>query len=320
MSRNAPRPLAPNLKISQSLGPTSPPQTPTSASPLLNRSKFSPKSSRQRTRPRNFSRPTSHAEHIRLHSNGPQLGGYTVPIRPEQLSPRSQSSSVGYESSGSEPRSSSHEDDDDEDEEDEEEEEESEVEQPPPSIHKIRITAVSSFTVEEMSDYDPFDSDNEGLNMRRPDAYEYADSDRSRSRSRNPPELPRGVMRGMRHLNCGPDSNSDEDIPDDDEHKEFARQQRELKLRKRLSHGSSMGKRTHSERGDSDRDDLESLDGNEESPSNTRRTRRKLERWSMQFTEANPILEVDEHGDDEIIVDGKILFRELPYYMEIDSC
>ena len=45
----------------------------------------------------------------------------------------------------------------------------------------------AAFTVEELSDF--VDSGDERLNVIRPHAIEYADSERSRSRSRNPPGI-----------------------------------------------------------------------------------------------------------------------------------
>jgi hypothetical protein len=202
-------------------------------------------------------------------------------------------------------------------------------------------TVKSSFTIHEMSDFEPMDSDYERWNVLRPYDIEYARSDRSRSRSRNPPpELDPHMMQGMQGLNCN-NKSSDEDeeeIDEDEAHEEFMRNQRELRMRKRRSHGSSLSKRTHSERGDSDREDLlQSLEPTDDSPTQAhghgqphqdpnRRTRRKTgDRWSkfsvdFQGFVPPPIHEVEEtNTDDETGADGTRLFKELPYYMEVDS-
>jgi hypothetical protein len=319
------------------MGTTSPPQTPTSASPLFNRN-LSPRS-RHLPPYQNLARPTSHKSNIQPVGNGPHFS-YTRPLRPQQLSPRSSSSSAD-ESDGEEDdedKEDDEEDDDDEDDDDDEEEDDedddNEVEDddgmslnsssPPrssspylsgrevPAVEhgKRRATPIvkANFIIEEMSDVDPMESDDDERIL--PDGIEYADSNRSRSRSRNPPELDSGMVTDMQNLNCS--NESDEYEPDDD-HREFILKQRELKMRKRRSHGSSIGKRTHSERSDSDRDEI------------LIQRRRVGDRRSLQFQDPPPeMIEELEEPDSgaEDLLPGETL-RELPYYdieiMEMDS-
>jgi hypothetical protein len=336
--KKVPRPSTPILRTdtSPNVGPTSPPQTPTITSPQLQRRKAGPQSSLRHPPPfQNLPLPTvSQTSNIRPNGTGPHFS-YT---RPHQLSPReseSESESSGKDSLANEnavrkPGNTRHGSDaEDEESEDEDEDEEgSELEKPLPKITvRAKLTAKISFTIEEMSDFEPMDSDYDRLDVLRPHDIEYANSDRSRSRSRNPPELDPHMMQGIQDLNC---SNSSEEIDEDEAHREFMRNQRELRMRKRRTHGSSLSKRTHSERGDSDREDIQSVDMNDDLQSldPSRRTRRKMgeARWSKSFLDFQgfpppPIHEVEEtNTDEEVTTDGTRLFKELPYYMEIDSC
>ncbi|ROT35800.1 hypothetical protein SODALDRAFT_320306 [Sodiomyces alkalinus F11] len=145
---------------------------------------------------------------------------------------------------------------------------------------------------------------------------------------------------------CDVDANDEEDDffdpADDAALKEFARMQREIKMRKRRSHGSSIGKRTHSERSDSDGledlipfgDDMAAWDA---VGASARRLRRRVgDRRSLQFQDPPPerIEELEEPSSGEeyaarlrmtrgfgmLFGDGEALARELPYYaMEIDE-
>lgn len=154
--------------------------------------------------------------------------------------------------------------------------------------------------------------------------------------------------RGMSNLNCTPEA-EDEDEADDvyDEDAEtaaFAAAQREIRMRKRRSHGSSIGKRTHSERSDSDGekdwtplgDDVDVLGGS------ARRLRRRVgdRRSLLSFQDPPPerIEELEEpdscaedgwrhtigvtRGLGSMFGEGAAL-RELPYWdleiMEVDD-
>jgi hypothetical protein len=188
------------------------------------------------------------------------------------------------------------------------------------------------FEVADCGNFDPMDSDRE--DALKPSAIEYADSDCSRSRSRGMGQSRRRrsidpqLVEQMHNVNChdddDDDSGSEEEYGfDDDAFQNFIRQHRENKWRNRISHGSSIGKRTISERGsDSDREDLISIDGRD-GQIGDRRTRRRVERRSGLFADAPPerIPELEEpNTDDEVD-----LARELPFcdtdleIMEVDS-
>ncbi|KAF9872756.1 hypothetical protein CkaCkLH20_09619 [Colletotrichum karsti] len=191
--------------------------------------------------------------------------------------------------------------------------------------------AKANFTLEELSDFDPMDQDRTGTIA--PSGFSSPASARSRSRApAPPPELPHGLTRDMRNLNCSAsdsDSSSDIDTTDAD-HKAFLHTQRALRLRKRLSHGSSIGKRTISERSDSDHEDWTPLDPDAVG-SSARRLRRKVGDPSVRrsfiqlhFQDPPPerIDEVDE-PDSEVegvyYCDHETLAKELPYWMEYES-
>jgi hypothetical protein len=178
--------------------------------------------------------------------------------------------------------------------------------------------------VEELSDFG--DSDDERPGVVRPCAIEYAESDRSRSTSRNRPEIDPKMMYNLGNLNCS--DNSDDSDLDEHEYQAFLIRQRAEKRRKRMSSGS-IGKRTISESigSDTDREDIRSFLGAEEAGSSARRLRRRVgDRRSLQFQDPPPprIDELDEpnSSEDEIFI-GESLARELPYYeyvsMEVDS-
>ncbi|CRK41505.1 hypothetical protein BN1708_001829, partial [Verticillium longisporum] len=268
-------------------------------------------------------------------------------------------------------------DDDDDSEEDEEDEDDSDSDEDmhePQSVPHIthapeprtdRTTpVVANFTVEELSDFDPMDDNRVGVIP--PTSFEYPESDRSRSRSRgagsstsdvsapkNHPHLPHrprpypdldiNMMQHLQNLNCsGSDDGEEEDdlfdASDDAAHKEFVLAQRALKMRKRRSHGSSIGKRTHSERSDSDgKEDLPDTPWDAVGASARRLRRRVGDRRSLQFQDPPPerIEELEEpdsceegrgrlmRGFGMLFGDGETLARELPYYameiMEMDE-
>jgi hypothetical protein len=182
------------------------------------------------------------------------------------------------------------------------------------------VSETESLDVEEMSDFDPMDSDNERLNVLRPNGFEYPDSDRSRSRPR-PLDLDGGFLENMQNLTCSNDS--DEYDVDSAAHEEFVRRQKEVKRQNRMSHGSSIGKRTISDRGDSDMEDLRQMEPRDGTLGDRRTRRRVGDRRSGHFQDAPPdrIPELEEPNTSD---DGEeYLARELPYYglevMEVDS-
>lgn len=247
-------------------------------------------------------------------------------IRPEQLSPRTTSSS-----SASSAESSSDSDDSDVSRIAVDPSPPAPTERRPPAAPlppqaRIgRIVTHTEFVVEEMSDFG--DSDDERpAGVIRPCAIEYPESDRSRSTSRNRIEIDQRMMYNLGNLNCSDDS--DETDLDEHEYQEFLIKRRAERRRKRMTSGS-IGKRTISESigSDTDREDLRSFLGVEEAGSSARRLRRRVgDRRSLQFQDPPPprIDELDEpdSSEDEIFI-GESLARELPYYeyvsMEVDS-
>lgn len=238
------------------------------------------------------------------------------------------------------------EDEDDGDEGDEEDEEESESDSesessdsailpPVPELPPMTRPAApirANFTLEELSDFDPMDQDRTGTIG--PSGFSSPASARSRSRAPAPAELPHGLTRDMGNLNCSPsDSDSSEDLDADEAaHREFVRKQRELRMLKRRSHGSSIGKRTISERSDSDHEDWTPLDPDAVGSSARRLRRRVGDRRSfihLQFQDPPPprIEELDEPESEVegavFYCDGETLARELPYWsieiMEYES-
>jgi hypothetical protein len=176
-----------------------------------------------------------------------------------------------------------------------------------------------------MSDFN--DSDDDRLGVVRPHTIEDAESERSRSRSRNPPEIDRTVMYKFEKLGC--DDSSDETDIDADEYQEFLFKRRAERRQKRMSSGS-IGKRTISESigSDTDKEDLRLFVVTDQVGSSARRLRRKVgDRRSLQFSDP-PLPRIDQMdepptSDDDFLDDDAL--KELPYYtldyitMEIDS-
>ncbi|OTA92423.1 hypothetical protein M434DRAFT_324697 [Hypoxylon sp. CO27-5] len=319
------RPHTPSLDTAHVAAavPTSPPETPTTGSPKISRkaalnglngrsSRHSKSKSKSKAKAKAYSQQI-HPPNIR------PLGGtkfsYSRGPRPEEISPRSSNSSDGESDSSASPPQS-----------------------PLSDIPKLRhqhveqVTAIqveqsaTAFSIEELSDDCSINSDDDHLNVIRPYAFEDAHSDRSRSRSRPPPDMDPAVMTGIENLNTTFED-SDVDIDHDDE--EFTRQlqkRREERRLRRMKSGS-LSKRTVSERGsDSDREDVLPYVYEGSEAGSTRRTRRKVgDRTSIQFTGPLPerIEELKEpNSDDEIILDEAELFaKELPYWtlMDVDS-
>ncbi|KAI2470749.1 hypothetical protein F4781DRAFT_167442 [Annulohypoxylon bovei var. microspora] len=307
------RPHTPSLDTAHvaAAGPTSPPETPTTGSPKINR-----KAAVINGRPPRHSKSSKSHGHQNHPSNIRPLGGtkfsYTRAPRLEEISPRSSnSSSEESDSSASPPQS------------------------PLSDVPKLRHQHVekvaasiqieqAAFSIEELSDDCSLNGEDDHLNVLRPYAFEYANSERSRSRSRPPPDMDPAVMTGIENLNTFEDSDADIDHDDEEFIRQLQKSREERRLRRMKS--GSLSKRTVSERGsDSDREDvLPYYDGNEPGPA--RRMRRKVgDRISIQFTGALPerIEELKEpNSDDEIILDDAEIFaRELPYWtlMDVDS-
>ncbi|KAI0891481.1 hypothetical protein F4806DRAFT_303915 [Annulohypoxylon nitens] len=301
------RPHTPSLDTAHvAAGPTSPPETPTTGSPKI---------SRKAAMINGHLPPHSKSHgHQRHPSNIRPLGGtkfsYTRAPRPEEISPRSSNSSSEESDESADPPRSLFSD--------------VPTKIPPQHLEKVAIQIEqASFYIEELNDDYFLNCEDDHLDVIRPYAVEYANSDRSRSRSRPPPDMDPAVMAGIENLNTFEDSDTDIDHNDEEFILQLQKSRKERRLRRMTS--GSLSKRTVSERGsDSDREDvLPYYEGNETGP--TRRMRRKVDRSSIQFTGALPerIEELKEpNSDDEIILDDAEVFaRELPYWtlMDVDS-
>ncbi|KAI1344421.1 hypothetical protein F5Y15DRAFT_111760 [Xylariaceae sp. FL0016] len=297
------RPHTPSLRVAHAADvPTSPPETPTTASPTFNRKEGA----------------SGRALYSKAHLQDQQpnitpIGGnsfsYSRGPRHEEISPRSSNSSGddGSDESTSPPQSIVS---------------DGPVEcarigsQFSPIAKTIIQIDEACFQVEELSDVDS--EDDIHLHI-LPTGFEDAESDRSRSRSRPSREVDPVVMTGFKNLDPFEDS---DDLDHDEEFDRTLRQQRQEKRIRRMKSGS-ISKRTVSERGsDSDREDvLPYYEGNENGP-NFRRVRRKGEnRTSIQFTGPLPdtILELKE--EDGTSSDWEAMASELPFWtlMETDS-
>lgn len=235
--------------------------------------------------------------------------------------------------------------DDEDDDDDEDEDEDSEAESTDSensnnsdaskvSIHQeLHVTTTTTFvdcnfTLEEV---DVMDSDCDGLDVLLPTEIE---SNRSQSRERHRKDH-NGMVHEFRNLNCSNETSDNEVGPTptpeaspegdfDYDEAAFLRRREALKKLRRMSMGSSFGKRTHSEVSDSD-DDIDGLDVHEVG-SSARRLRRKLHRTSLLFHDPPPArideLEEPDSSEDEFLP-RQSLARELPYWtmeiMEMDS-
>ncbi|KAE8448213.1 hypothetical protein EG329_009643 [Mollisiaceae sp. DMI_Dod_QoI] len=305
------RPHTPNYKFAgQTAGPSSPPQTPTTATTF------------------SFKRNGMHISA----SNLPDQNGtikptgtgssffYTPSARPADLSPRSSSpdSSVhASSSSGSPPRSLSS------------SPAATMSEFPPP--RRTRIVAEGNFTVEEFadSDYEDWDSDDE--DVIRPHQYEDAESDRApsvKSVTRN--DLDSRILSGFKNLHC-----------ENEEERELWLEKLRAEKRRRRRSSASVQKRTLSQSigSDTDDEDLKPVifEGANEAGSSARRLRRKVgERTSLIFDDPPPRIDEEDEGpesveevveirDDDEDEDGNVDkdLRELPYWyiqeMDVDS-
>ncbi|ETS75395.1 hypothetical protein PFICI_12339 [Pestalotiopsis fici W106-1] len=289
---------------------TSPPETPTTTgSPSFNRkfgaASVDPKHGRGRLR---------HSSIPPLGGVGSQFNNHTLGIRPEDISPRSSKSS-----------------------DDESEKSASPSHSPRPNIygtgfsqfistssthaHTSTVVVEAAFEIEECSDEDEdaMDSGDEYEDVRRPDSYEYPDSDRGSSRPHSRSalhEVDSKLMDSFLDLKTCYSSDDDSELELD----EFEIKKRALRQEKRLRRmtSGSIGKRTVSERGsDSDREDLQPWDTGD---SSLRRLRRKVNRRSLL---SDIIIELKEPNSDGEVVwdeDEINLARELPFWtMEVDS-
>ncbi|PNY18295.1 Uncharacterized protein TCAP_07582 [Tolypocladium capitatum] len=347
----------PNLKLHlrDATDPTSPPETPT-ASPLLTRGEHPFLHRQQQASLYRYSRPLSQDPNIKPVGNGHQFS-YRPAIGPEQLSPRSSSSSEEHvdgldsdvDSSSDEgiqahslPNSAAaHASDDGQSESDDDSEHESEsgsasgsasgsdsdAEGSVQKNHCVHVTSASATLECEfiIEDIDPMDSECEGLDVLHPTEIE---SNRSRSRSRHK-DLDKGMMQDLRNLNCSNEASDDEGgglVHGYDEDEEaFLQRRQELRRIRRVSMSSSFGKRTHSELSDSENDEAGALDVNDVG-SSARRMRKRLHRGSLLFHDPpepriDELEEPDSSEDEYAAINS--LARELPYYtmeiMEMDS-
>lgn len=254
--------------------------------------------------------------------------GFKPPIGPEHLSPRSSTSEAADSDSDSSRPPNSRSDSSDDEVERSRPQRPQPPPPPPPSMcrtERMRIVISACLIVEELgSDESDFDL----VEVIRPHTIEYADSERSRSRSRPPRGLDERFVNTFEDLNC---SDSDEEYDLDAAHEEFIKKLRAEKKARRMTQGS-VSKRTISERGsDDDTEDLRPpLDFNEPG-SSARRLRRRLDtRRSLIFSDPPPprIDELEEPPSSEddspqVLDASELLARELPYYhydtMEVDS-
>ncbi|KAI5458553.1 hypothetical protein BGZ63DRAFT_48602 [Mariannaea sp. PMI_226] len=344
------RPATPDLKTAESqqdqhltADPTSPPDTPTTSPPASRKHSLKPRRQpdfRDLFQPH---KPLDEDPNIKPFGNGHQFS-YRPTFGPEQLSPRSSSSSsspldnsndassdgasigsvdeshrramlpidTNFEDNSDDRMSDSSASTSDSGESDPSEEE-AEISH----LTATTTTVICNFTLEEV---DPMDSDCEELDVLLPTEIE---SNRSRSRSRHR-ELDKDMMHDLKNLNCSNETSDNEESYDFDEEAFLRRREQRRKFR-RMSMGSSFGKRTHSELSDSD-DDGEALDVNDVG-SSARKMRRKMQRTSLLFHDPPPArieeLEEPDSSEDEWAA-GQSLARELPYWgaieiMEMDS-
>lgn len=202
---------------------------------------------------------------------------------------------------------------------------------PPPYMEYSRITTTKITTkiiivadhliIEDLGEYEYDSDDGEVIT---PYAIECPEPGPSSKQQQAPPRrgLDPGLQQNFADLN--PFDTSDDDMDENDEFEANRRKNREERRIRRMKSGS-ISKRTVSERGsDSDREDVPHLCQGEFNDSAYRRTRRKTDRHSMQFSGQFPesIEELKEPSDDEIIFEDTELYaRELPFWtlMDVDS-
>lgn len=178
----------------------------------------------------------------------------------------------------------------------------------------------NGFIIEELSD---FSNDNDGGNRGnavRPDEIESADSDQSEPGGQ--PAIDAAMINNFKNLNfTEPNSSSDSDA-NENEWARFIRESRARRRQRRMNMGS-IGKRTISERSDSDSEGFRNKLHPDQVGSSARRLRRRVGiRQNLMFQD--PLLRTDkmdqhpmEHLEDDVLA------QELPYFghtsMVIDS-
>lgn len=173
------------------------------------------------------------------------------------------------------------------------------------------------FIIEELSD---FSNDDEGDGRIQPHEIEYAESDQSGTDRK--PRIDGAIMNDLQSFDLR-DSNFplDSDISDD-EFQEVFRQQRANARRKRMSMGSMVGKRTMSERSDSDTDGFRHKLHPDQVGSSARRLRRIGIRQNLMFQDP-PLRPNDMDEPPEELEDTEMLAKEIPFYaftdMDVDS-
>ncbi|KAL0932277.1 uncharacterized protein CTRU02_213230 [Colletotrichum truncatum] len=148
----------------------------------------------------------------------------------------------------------------------------------------LTVATKENFTIEELSDFDPMDQDRTGFIG--PSGFS------SPACPQSPPptttmsnELPNAFLQDMRSFNFSESSSDSDESDSSATFTEFARVQRERRKQRKaqrshdsgisISNGSSFGKRTVSERSDSDNEDL-ALFNPESVGSTARRLRRRV--------------------------------------------
>ncbi|ESZ92894.1 hypothetical protein SBOR_6722 [Sclerotinia borealis F-4128] len=307
------RPTTPNFNFAQSVGPSSPPETPT-------HSTFTFATQRQTM---NFARSSPKPNGII--PNGP--GSPFNYNRPEDLSPRSTSPSSESSGSASPPRSES-----------------SQYPHSPlssPMRRPSRIVDKGNFTLEEITDSDLENYDCDEETIIRPHQYEDAEPDRGHiAPASTPTELDPHFLDDLRDLTAHDCTeafnNEDQDGSPLDEHEAWVQRNREERRRRRRS-SATVQKRSLAQSIGSDTDDEDlqpdHLSANE-AGSSARRLRRKTfnyggdRRASLIFDDPTPRIPELEEPDscEEVIEDDTELddLRQLPYYvlqesMDIDS-
>lgn len=172
--------------------------------------------------------------------------------------------------------------------------------------------------IEELSDFEEDDMDGRD-DVLVPHAIEYAESEQSES------HIDGHVINDLRGLNVrspDPEPSSDGSDLSDDEYEKILQQMRADDRKKRRSMGS-MGKRTMSERSDSDHEDVRHCLDFDQAGSSARRLKRRIgDRRSLIFQDPPP--RIDEMDEPPEELEGtEMLAKELPFYafttMEVDS-
>lgn len=331
------RSSTPILSVTANVGPNSPPQTPLSAAhppPFWLNRKISPRVSPgpgPGPGSAGFAPPDIRATIVPQSAVilPAEVGQptFTIPVRPEDLSPLSTDTSTA-ELSDTEDQSS-----------DDDVLRGSPVpptDPYPPRFYgqgkvasQPRVVGQCNFVIEELSDFD--EDDMEGrTDVIHPSTIEEAGLD--------DPNLDQHVIKNLQSLhvrNPASDSDSDSesesksesssdesDLADDDVFRNI-KAARLQQRQSRMSHSSIGTKRTKSEMGsDSDREDARrNLNFDDLGSSAKRLKRRPGDRRSLIFQDPPP--RIDEAVEPEELEDGETLARELPFYeyitMEVDS-